>query len=205
MNKIEYKHTSGVQYVMASPIKVYLPFQVRGPAGWFGTKHKSRPPQPAPFDTLDPKLKEEWEGIAQRHVSIGDVGSGVLSEVVQLKIDAGFAHDGASGPTINTRSTWLAATVHDALYWWLRNDPRFRYSATSGEFTEVYAERFGLRNDWRKYADGLFYMIARINGMNPIRARLWYRALRLAGGDAADHKSRRKIYSIKAKWPGGRE
>jgi len=91
-----------------------------------------------------------------------------------LTIKRNYCWDGASGPTWDTKNCKRGSLVHDALYQLMR--------------MEV------LPKSYRKHADKLFYDILREDGMWYIRAKLWYRSVRLGAGSSADPKSLKKIY-----------
>jgi len=82
-----------------------------------------------------------------------------------LLIHKGYAWDGASGPTIDTKNTMLGSLVHDALYQLMR---------------EGY-----LDIEHRKRADELLRDIMISKGMAKFRARIWYRAVRKAARKSA--------------------
>lgn len=86
-----------------------------------------------------------------------------------LTIRSGYAWDGASGPTLDTKDTMRGSLVHDALYQLIR-------------------EKF-LSDNFRKAADKELFRVLREDGMWFVRARVWFRALRLAGASAADPRS----------------
>ena len=69
-----------------------------------------------------------------------------------LTLRAGYAWDGASGPTFDTPAVMLAALLHDALYQLatLEKSPKFK-----------------------RYADAMLYAIMRANGSYCWRARVW--------------------------------
>ena len=102
---------------------------------------------------LPPALHPEL-GIHTEFLAL--TSSGILS------IAPGYAYDGASGPTVDTKSSLRGALVHDALYQLMR-----------GKFLDYKVHR--------KPTDKLFYRIIREDGMNPLRAYLWYRAVRRCG------------------------
>lgn len=83
-----------------------------------------------------------------------------------LTIRAGYAWDGASGPTIDTSDSMRGSLVHDALYQLMR-------------------ERL-IGQEWRRHADDLMRVILLLDGMLHIRAQLWHTGVRLGGGPAAD-------------------
>ena len=92
-----------------------------------------------------------------------------------LTIKRGYAWDGASGPTINTRSSMRGSLVHDALYQLMRLD------------------LIGQHN--RKYADAYLRDICIADGMFKWRAWLWYHMVRLFAMPAANAENDRKIYT----------
>ena len=89
---------------------------------------------------------------------------------MQLLVRAGYAWDGASGPTLDTDDTMLASLVHDALYQLIRLGV--------------------LPTSARKPADKILYRIGRAKGMHWIRVGAWYVALRLFGYPAARGQAR---------------
>ena len=88
-----------------------------------------------------------------------------LSNAGVLTIRAGYAWDGPSGPTIDTRDALRASLVHDACYQLIR----------LGYLPAAY----------REIADDLLYRLAVEDGMLKIRAWCWKQALRLFGGKNA--------------------
>jgi hypothetical protein len=82
-----------------------------------------------------------------------------------LKIEAGYAWDGASGPTIDSPSVIRASLAHDALYQLMR----------AGK----------LPQSARKAADDLFYQLLLDDGMWFIRAKLWVFAVRRFAASSA--------------------
>ena len=97
-----------------------------------------------------------------------------LSTKGLLKIRSGYAWDGPSGPTIDTRSGMRGSLAHDALYQLIRQ----RYL---GEYC-------------RKIADDFLYRVLKADGMNSIRAWLWWRGVRRGAGYAASPESKKKIH-----------
>lgn len=81
-----------------------------------------------------------------------------LSTAGILTIKKGYAWDGASGPTIDTKSSMRGSLVHDALYQLIR----------LGHIDDSYREK----------ADELLYEICREDGMMWVRANLWEKAVR---------------------------
>lgn len=81
-----------------------------------------------------------------------------------LFIKKGWAWDGASGPTFDTKSSMVAAMVHDALYGLMKR--------------ELLARKY------KTEADKLFYDLLIEDGMWKWRAKLWYEAVKDMGCDA---------------------
>jgi hypothetical protein len=89
----------------------------------------------------------------------------VLSRSGLLTIRAGYAWDGASGPTFDSKSSMRGSLVHDALY----------------QLMSIYPD---LRQ-FRLYADELLFIICKQDGMSALRAWLWKKAVNIFGGSAA--------------------
>lgn len=83
-----------------------------------------------------------------------------------LSIRAGYAWDGPSGPTIDTKNFMRGSLVHDALYQLMR-------------------ARL-LDCGWRETADNELRRICREDGMTWLRAWWVFRAVRLAGENSAE-------------------
>lgn len=82
-----------------------------------------------------------------------------------LTIRAGYAWDGASGPTWDSKSSMRGSLVHDALYQLMR---------------------LGLLDiRYRDEADAIFRRICKEDGMWSPRAALWYHAVRIFAKPAA--------------------
>ena len=81
-----------------------------------------------------------------------------------LLIKKGWAWDGASGPTYDTKSSMVAALVHDALYGLMKR--------------ELLAKKY------KKEADRLFYDLLLEDGMWKWRAGIWYKAVQERGCDS---------------------
>ena len=80
-----------------------------------------------------------------------------------LSVKRGYAWDGASGPIINTCDTLVASLVHDVLY----QAMRLNLIKSSKENRQI--------------ADKNFFEILKIHGVNSIRRKVWYFAVRLFG------------------------
>lgn len=91
-----------------------------------------------------------------------------------LTIKEGYSWDGASGPTVDTNSTYRGSLVHDAFYQLMR-------------------EKF-IPLTYRKQADDIFRSIIVEDGMWAVRALLWEEALHTFAEPAADPKNNKKIY-----------
>ena len=97
----------------------------------------------------------------------------VLSEFILLGLDgvltinAGYAWDGPSGPTVDTKNFMRGSLVHDALYQLMREG---RLDA------EV----------WRDHADCLLRDMCVEDGMSQARAWWVHRAVMRCGGPSAD-------------------
>ena len=83
-----------------------------------------------------------------------------------LAIRKGYAWDGPSGPTLDTRNFMVGSVAHDALYQIMR-------------LGHLDAER------WREVADSELRRLCRQSGMSRLRAWWVYRAVRIWGSGAA--------------------
>ena len=80
-----------------------------------------------------------------------------------LSIKRGYAWDGASGPIINTQDTLVASLVHDVLYQAMR------------------LNLIKSNSENKRIADKNFFEILKMHGVNSIRRKVWYFAVRLFG------------------------
>lgn len=87
-----------------------------------------------------------------------------------LTIAAGYAWDGASGPTWDTPAAMRPSLIHDALYQLMRE---------------------GLLpfDQWRLVADKLFRTLCKEDGMWSPRAAIWFAGVRLGGGWHPDDRN----------------
>jgi hypothetical protein len=85
-----------------------------------------------------------------------------------LYIYRGYAWNGASGPTIDSKSSMRASLLHDALYQMMAEYPELRA--------------------WRPYADTILENVCREDGMNSFRAWTWRKAVNWFGEGAATTK-----------------
>jgi hypothetical protein len=86
--------------------------------------------------------------------------------VLRLRIRKGYAWDGPSGPTIDTKNFMRGSLVHDTLY-------------------ELIRLEFLDKNLYRILADRELYAICRQDGMSWVRANVVYYGLRIGGNPAA--------------------
>ena len=106
-------------------------------------------------------------------------GENINSPFIVLRFDGyllirkGYAWDGPSGPTIDTKNFMRGALVHDALYQLMREH--------------------GLNRDYRPTADMIMRKFCRKDGMNPIRAWVAWFGVRLFGRDSARPEGSYKI------------
>lgn len=96
-----------------------------------------------------------------------------LSESGLLIVKKGYAWDGPSGPTIDTKNFMRGSLVHDALYQIIRLG---------------YLEK----SIYRILADQTLYDMCRRDGMSWIRAQIVYHAVRLFGNSAATAKEEKR-------------
>lgn len=110
-------------------------------------------------------------GITQ--VSVIDTGFIRLEPDGLLRLKAGYAWDGCSGPAIDTNTNMFAGAVHDALYQLMRMGLL--------EFT------------WRMLSDKVFRKICLRDGMWVLRAKYFYLGVDLFAASAASAVARKKI------------
>ena len=91
-----------------------------------------------------------------------------------LTIKAGYAWDGASGPTVDTKNSIRGSLVHDVYYQLIRQKH--------------------LHQGLREKADLVFRSILLRDGMSRFRAWVWYRSVSKHAGSAADPKNVKKVY-----------
>ena len=116
------------------------------------------------------------------HYRTGIEGWDITIEFIRLSDDGyliiknGYAWDGASGPTIDTKSSMEGSCVHDAFYQLMRMDL--------------------LPQSVRHAADNLLEKICISKGMWKFRAKMWCSVVKRFAKSAADPKNKRKIYII---------
>lgn len=89
----------------------------------------------------------------------------VLDGMGSLFIKSGYAWDGPSGPTLDTKNFMRGALIHDSIYQLMRE----------GYVPESY----------REHADRLLQKICIADGMTPLRAWWVYKGVRFGGGPSA--------------------
>lgn len=89
-----------------------------------------------------------------------------ISEDGMAEAFRGYAWDGASGPTYDSKSSMRPSLWHDIFYQCMR---------------------LGLLDPevWRPVADDIFHMMCKQDGMWKARAWLWFNAVRIGAADAA--------------------
>jgi len=97
-----------------------------------------------------------------------------LTEDGLLILKQGYACDGPSGPTIDTKSSIRGAFFHDALYELMRRGLLPKY--------------------YKAKADRLAYRLWLKDGMWGWRAKAWYDGIKNFAGWAADPRNKKKIY-----------
>ena len=116
--------------------------------------------------TLNISIRPE-KGIKTRFIS--------LSMNSELDILQGYAWDGASGPTFDSRSSMRGSLVHDALYQLMRMDL--------------------LDRKWKSAVDILFERILIEGGMWKWRARIWYRGVAEFATDATLAENQKEVHT----------
>lgn len=101
-----------------------------------------------------------------------------LTKEGKLTITEGYAWDGPSGPTIDTKNFMRGSLVHDALYQLIRQK--------------------GIGMEHRRYADRLLQQMCIADGMSALRAWFVYLGVRWFGGSAAQPRGRKDIVILKA-------
>lgn len=87
-----------------------------------------------------------------------------------LVIKRGFAWDGASGPTFDTKNSFIPSIVHDVFYRFIRKG-----------FLDISVKTI---------ADDIFYKMLRANGMCFIKAFMWYLGVHFFGKKSCTEPTR---------------
>ncbi|MBI2427215.1 MAG: DUF1353 domain-containing protein [Ignavibacteriales bacterium] len=101
-----------------------------------------------------------------------------LSKEGMLTISEGYAWDGPSGPTIDTKNFMRGSLVHDALYQLIRQ------------------KALGMED--RLYADQLLRRMCRTDGMSMFRAWIVYLGVLWFGASSARPKDKKDVVIIDA-------
>lgn len=101
-----------------------------------------------------------------------------LSKEGVLTISEGYAWDGPSGPTIDTKNFMRGSLVHDALYQLIRQK--------------------ALAMEDRLYADQLLRRMCRTDRMSALRAFIVYLGVHWFGASAARPKDKKDVVVIEA-------
>lgn len=97
----------------------------------------------------------------------------ILTSIGVLIIKKGYSWDGASGPTVDTKSTMRGSLVHDALYQLMRWEL--------------------IPQEERQYADELLSKICKEDGMTDFRADYWEFMTKKFAHSAATPDNKKKI------------
>lgn len=106
------------------------------------------------------QLPDCWPQVSTEFISI--------NEWRRLRIESGYAWDGPSGPTWDTKSSLRASLVHDALYQLIRLGK--------------------IPMKCKASADELLYTIGAADGMYKWRAWMWYQGVKYVAGFATKSK-----------------
>jgi len=91
----------------------------------------------------------------------------------EMTVFRGYAWDGASGPTIDTKNSMRGTLFHDAAYQLMR---------------------LGLLSpEWRETVDDEFGRFLKEDGMWWLRRKLWVREVKKFGGSAADPRNKKPV------------
>jgi len=107
------------------------------------------------------------------------IGYDIKTDYIELNIKGillikkGYAWDGPSGPTIDTKTFMRGSLVHDALYQLMRLSL--------------------IPESYRKYSDWLLQLICIQDGMSELRAFYVYKAVRWFGAGNASSKNKKQI------------
>ena len=103
----------------------------------------------------------------------------IITEYIELDVNGGltiktgYAWDGPSGPTIDTKTFMRGSLVHDALYQLMRQGK--------------------LNKTWRPAADWILLNICDIDGMSKIRQRWVHKGVEWFAKKAAESSSKKKV------------
>lgn len=115
----------------------------------------------------------------------------ILYPTGRLLIRKGYAWDGPSGPSVDTKSFMRGSLVHDALYQFLREGKVLHMEPNEpGGLVDT---QFLNPDGWREIADNLLHEHCREDGMSRIRAWFVLRVVRRFAGDAAKPAEKKKV------------
>lgn len=143
-----------------SPTITYRPFP----------RYKYQTLKDAFFETGIKPLARHTNGYDSPYLAVD--GEGVVT------VKAGYAWDGASGPTIDTKDSMRASLAHDALYNLMRDGVLPRSASA------------------RKKADEFFHRLLREDGMGLLRSKLWLAGVRVGGRSSASPKANEKFQKV---------
>jgi len=123
------------------------------------------------------QLAEDYR-VKVRVIPVQDIDTDFIGLTTQgmLLVKEGYAWDGPSGPTWDTKNFMRGSLVHDALYQLMRN-------------------RHLSNTRWRAEADNELKRMCLEDGMFRIRAAWVHRGVRVGGGPAADPASKKKVFT----------
>ena len=121
------------------------------------------------------QLAEDYR-VKVRVIPVQDIDTDFIGLTTQgmLLVKEGYAWDGPSGPTWDTKNFMRGSLVHDALYQLMRN-------------------RHLSNTRWRAEADNELKRMCLEDGMSRIRAAWVHRGVRVGGGPAADPAATKKV------------
>lgn len=129
-----------------------------------------------PFGFTFPLCKE----VETDYLWLGE-GPGWGANMMTLIVKKGYAWDGPSGPTIDTKNFMRGSLVHDALYQLIRLE---------------YLDK----NIYRSIADEELYRCCREDRMSWLRANIVYYSLRVFGNPAARRSAENKVLTAPRNW-----
>lgn len=127
------------------------------------------------YQLVEPFVLDVPLRVEQKFTVLGDWVSVFPSGLMSFR--AGYAWDGASGPTADTPNTTVPALIHDGLYQLMREG--------------------GLPLEYRATADRLFHNMLVARGMSRLRAWYWYQGVRLGAGHKALPGNGRRVQEAK--------
>ena len=119
------------------------------------------------------RLEEsEWAQLDLKPDDLIITDYALLSREGVLHIAAGYAWDGPSGPTLDTKDVMTPSLIHDCLY-------------------QLMAEGH-LPSNYRRAADKELTRLMKDRGVNWLRRKIWWRGVRFAGGGHLEPKQIRE-------------